>query len=298
MKETFYKLIYHEKVNWLLRNTNKLISALVPFKIPPSGIIRIKTKEGRVLRMHTNQSNFLTKLVFWYGYENFEYTPIFNALVKKISTFYDIGANIGYYSLLAATTNKSIKVVGFEPAKGPLNYFRKNVLLNNFSQIKVEAVALSDKNGEINFFEISNPKYRYLEYNLAGESNTAGNVSNRKYTVNQVQTITLDDYAEINHETKIDLIKIDTEGTEHLILNKAEKVLSEMKPIVICETLFGRNENELESIFSKHGYLFFNHTSKGLVKTDSIKRITDNGVSNCFFVHPSRIALISEFVVD
>ena len=298
MKELFYKVIYNKKVNWVLRNLNKYFKFLLPFKLPPSGIITIKIDKSLQFKMHTNQSNFLTKLVFWEGYKHFEYTPIFIDIVKNTSTFYDIGANIGYYSLLASTINKSIKVVGFEPAKGPLNYFRKNVSQNKFSNIKIESIALSDSNGEIDFYEIRNPKYKYLKYNLAGESNTAGNVSNRNYEINKVKTITLDDYIKKNHEEKIDLIKIDTEGTEHLILGHAEEILSKMKPIIICETLFGRNEYELEKIFSKYGYLFYNHTSKGLEKTETLMRIEENGVSNCFFVHPLKFHLISKFVIN
>jgi FkbM family methyltransferase len=296
MKETFYKLIYNGKVNWILRNINKSLKLFFPFKIPPAGIITIKIDKKTQFKMCTNQSNYLTKIVFWEGYNNFEYTPIFIDIVRHTSTFFDIGANIGYYSLLASTVNKTIHVVGFEPARGPLNYFKKNVLLNNFNQIKVESIALSDKNGEIDFYEISNPKYQYLELNLAGESNTAGNVENRKYTINKVLTVTLDDYVRTNKIENIDLIKIDTEGTEHLILGNADNVLSIMKPIVICETLFERNEKELEAIFSKHGYFFYNHTLKGLEKTETLIREKENGVNNCFFVHPTKFDLISKYV--
>jgi FkbM family methyltransferase len=296
MKETFYKLIYNGKVNWILRNINKSLKLFLPFKIPPAGIITIKIDKKTQFKMYTNQSNYLTKIVFWEGCESFEYTPVFIDIVRNTSTFFDIGANIGYYSLLASTINKSINVVGFEPARGPLNYFRKNVLLNNFNQIKVESIALSDKNEEIDFYEISNPKYQYLEFNLAGESNTAGNVENRKYKINKVLTVTLDDYVRTNKFENIDLIKIDTEGTEHLILGHSDNVLSIMKPIVICETLFGRNEKELEEIFSKHGYLFYNHTLRGLEKTETLIREKENGVNNCFFVHPTKFDLISKYV--
>lgn len=46
----------------------------------------------------------------------FEYTDIFVRLIRKVEGFYDIGANIGYYSLLAASENAQITIVGFEPA--------------------------------------------------------------------------------------------------------------------------------------------------------------------------------------
>jgi hypothetical protein len=90
---------------------------------------------------------------------------------------------------------------------------------------------------------------------------------------------------------------MDTEGTEHLILKCADVILEQMKPIFICETLYGAIESELESIFSKYGYEFYNHQGSGLKKVTSIIRENDNGVRNCFFVHPSKFHLIEEFVL-
>ncbi len=89
---------------------------------------------------------------------------------------------------------------------------------------------------------------------------------------------------------------MDTEGTEYLILEKSDEVLSDMKPIIICETLFNKIEAELETILSKYDYEFYNHTEDGLIKVDSIVREKDNGVRNCFFVHPSKLFLVEEFI--
>ncbi len=89
---------------------------------------------------------------------------------------------------------------------------------------------------------------------------------------------------------------MDTEGTEHLILEHSHSVLEKFKPIIICETLFDTIESDLEIIFRKYGYEFYNHTENGLEKVDSIIRKEDNGVRNCFFVHPSKFSQIKEFV--
>ncbi|MDX5426618.1 MAG: hypothetical protein LPK46_00670, partial [Bacteroidota bacterium] len=79
-------------------------------------------------------------------------------------------------------------------------------------------------------------------------------------------------------------------------LEQGSTVLSDLKPIVICETLFNKIEHKLERIFSSYGYEFYNHTDKGLEKVKSITRLNDDGVRNCFFVHPSKFHLIEEFV--
>lgn len=167
MKQLGYKIIYNSSVNTILRNASKIMRFALPdkVKIPPSGILKIKCSDGKILKIKTNQTNYLTHLVFWEGLKNFEYTDIFLTLIKKINVFYDIGANIGFYSLLAEIENKNIKVVGFEPATGPLYYFRENIKINKFKNIKIESLALSHKEGEITFYEIKNKKYKYLEHN-------------------------------------------------------------------------------------------------------------------------------------
>lgn len=295
MKQLLYKIVYSPNINRIFRNLNKALKPLFPkrFRISPSGTLTLRNEAGKSIKLSTNQTNYLTHLIFWKGYQNFEYTSIFVQLIKKVSVFYDIGANIGFYSLLAAMENEKIKVVGFEPAEGPLFYFKKNVALNHFEpNITVESLALSHTKGEITFYEIKNKKYTYLEHNLAGESNAGSKTTGRDFVPNTVKTTTLDSYVQETSKHTIDLIKMDTEGTENLILEHASYVLSQMQPIIICETLFNTIEAELEKILLTYGYEFYNHTEKGLEKVASITRTQDNGVYNCFFVHPNKYALI------
>ena len=298
MRQIVYRLIYNSTINRVLRNINKAFLPLLPnkIKIPPSGVLTIKNKEGKKIKVKTNQTNYLTNLIFWEGYQNFEYTDIFIKLIKKVDVFYDIGSNIGYYSLLAEMENPEIQVVAFEPASGPLHYLKENVSINVFKNIKVVNMALSEKTGSITFFEIKNKKYTYLEHNLAGEGNAGSKTTGRNFVPTKVKTKTFNEYVANANQKSIDLVKMDTEGTEHLILEYADVILEQMKPIFICETLFDTIELELELIFNKYGYDFYNHTDTGLKKVSSIIRDKDNGVRNCFFVHPSKSHLIKEFV--
>lgn len=300
MKETMYKIIYHPEVNKVLRASLKPFTPVLSprWMLPPSGILTIISRKDKSLRIKANQTSHLAKLLYWEGYEYFEYTAIFQKLAKKVKVFYDIGANIGYYSLLAAFENPDISVVGFEPASGPLHYFRENVLLNGFSNIQVEDLALSEKSGEITFYEIRNKKYHYLEHNLAGESNAGSKTTKLNFVTTPVKTITFNEYVATRGVKSIDLVKMDTEGTEYKILEHADLILSQMRPIVICETLYNTIEPELEAIFKKFGYIFYNHTTSGLEKVDTIVREADNGVRNCFFVPPERFSLVEEFVAN
>jgi len=298
MIQIVYRIVYNSTINKILRNINLALKVILPDKmeLPPSGTIRISIGDGKTLKLKTNQTNYITRLLFYRGYLNFEYTNIFISLIRKINSFYDIGANIGFYSLMGAKINETLKVTGFEPATGPSFYFNENVRLNNLNNIITEKLALSHKEGEIEFYEVKNPKYKYLQFNLAGEGNSGSKTSTKIFEIKKVKTTTLDKYVQDNEADSIGLIKIDTEGNEHLILENAVNVLSNMKPIIICETLFNTIEQNLEKLMGSYGYEFYNHIDSGLKKVKTIVRKRDDGVRNCFFVHPDKFHLIEEYV--
>ena len=296
--QLFYKIIYQKNINFLLRNFSYILRNILPdnLKISISGILKLKTKVG-TLKILTNQTSYLTKILFWNGYKSFEYSEIFENLSKNANCFLDIGANIGYYSLLAAKSNPTIKVFAFEPALGPKYYLNKNISINNLqNNIKALDYALSDKEGIIDFYEVENLKYKNLTYNLSGEHNTGTKKTSRNFKKSKVEAKTLKSFFNEQNFKKVDLIKIDTEGTEAEILKSSITELKLHQPIIICETLFNTTENELDDFFSLLDYVFYNHTNKGLVKVNSIKREKDNGIRNCFFVPKTKIHLISNYI--
>ncbi|NJX14818.1 FkbM family methyltransferase [Tamlana crocina] len=297
--QVFYFLIYQNNFNWIIRNINSFFSPFLPkkIKIPPSGIVNIKTDSGKI-KIATNQTSYLTQLLFWNGYKKFEYSEIFEKLSKNVNCFLDIGSNIGYYSLIAAKSNPNIKAYAFEPAIGPKHFLNENIKLNNFQKnIKAIDLALSNTSGLIDFYEVESKKYKYLKHNLAGEGNAGTKTTSRNFVKNTVTATTLADFVKSENLKNIDLIKIDTEGTEIDILNSGKEIIEKLEPIVICETLFNTIEGELDDFFTSLNFEFYNHTENGLVRTSSIKRDFDNGIRNCFFVPKSKLNLISDFIV-
>lgn len=297
--QIFYKLIYQRHINYVLRNISYLFKFCIPKKtrIPPSGTLNLKTNSGKIA-IATNQTSYLTQLLFWNGYKNFEYSEIFENLSKNITTFLDIGSNIGYYSLIAAKSNPKIKVFAFEPAIGPKHFLQKNISLNNFQKrIKAIDLALSNHVGEINFYEVKSLKYKNLKHNLAGEGNAGTKTTSRNFIKNTVSATTLKNFILNEKLTHIDLIKIDTEGTEIDILKSGKEAIKSFEPIIICETLYNTIEVELDDFFTELGYYFFNHTKNGLQRVSTIKRDYDTGIRNCFFVPKSKLNLISSYIV-
>lgn len=293
-----YGIIYHPIINKLIRNINYVLAPILPSKIKiyPSGKIKIHFNEVGNIYFKTNQTSFLTRELFWKGPEKFEFTSIFIELIKKVDVFFDVGTNIGYYSILGGKFNPNLKVIAFEPSEGAMKYASENVRINHLeSIIKVEPIALSNKTEILDFYNVTNPKFPKI-YNLSGEHNLTASKDKLTYVKGKADGIMLDQYFNEHTLKKVDLIKIDTEGSEYLILKGAEDVIKKHRPIIICETLFNTIEKELEDIIIPHEYEFYNHVQNGLVKVDSIQRETDNGVRNCFFVPKEKTSLIQEFI--
>lgn len=295
MRELFYRFLYHPSINRIVRNLNKVLYPILPAKvqIPPSGIIDVTLKTAS-FRFSTNQTNTTSQLLFWRGPYQIEYTIIFEQLIKNINCFYDVGAHAGYYSLIAASVNPKIKVIAFEPASGPFHYLQENIALNNFTdRITAEQVALGNEVGKVEFLEVIHSKYSYLQHNLVAVGNLSHEQPNREMKKIPVTVTTLDLFTK-DHAMP-DLIKMDTEGTEHFILRGGPDVLKH-HPIVIAETLFNTIEGELEDLMRPLGYHFYNYKDGKLHRVNTLRRERDNGVHDCFFVHPEREHLIKSFL--
>lgn len=298
LKKLFDKIAYRSALlNKILRNANKLFSGVTSFRLRPYGVLNVRYCQAK-FKMATNETSYVTKQIFWNGAGNFEYTPIFEKLIRHCSSFIDIGANSGYYSMLAATVNPSIIVHAFEPASGPFQFLKRNIELNGLqARVFAHPIALSNSKGNVEFFEITNPLDTVAKHNLSGVGALKKMHETQKQSVvKMVRAETLDGYAKHLALAAFDLIKIDTEGTENLVLEGLHDIITRHSPIIICETLFNKIEGKLEEIMTQHGYLFFNHLNGKLHPTRSLIRHVDNGVSDCFFVKANKTILIQDFI--
>ncbi|HEY9113716.1 MAG TPA: FkbM family methyltransferase [Bacteroidales bacterium] len=299
MKEIIYKIAYFPPVNFVIINLIKVINKLASknLSIPPSGSHKYQISNNQTIIIDSNQTSYLTKVIYWKGLNSFEYTSLFLDFIKQFEGFIDIGANIGYYSILAAKSNNKIQIYAFEPAFGPFHYLDKNIKLNKLNnRVNYFQLALSDKSGVVDFYEFYNPKYKKVKYNLGGTSSLNTDSQNKLLTKTTIEALTLDEFVSKNEIKVVDLIKIDTEGSEDLILSHATETLSKFRPIVICETLFDKIEPQLENLFSQLDYKFYNHSENELTPVDTIIRKVDNGIRDCFFVPKEKIHLISKYV--
>jgi hypothetical protein len=158
-------ILYNSFINQVLRSVLKPFSNSLPssLKFPVNGVFTVTGNKVPPFKMKTNPTNAVTKYLFWGNIEGFEFSSvkIFCQLVKDSKVFFDIGSNIGYYSLLASSIkNKQIKVFAFEPMPSIYACLNENIQLNHFTNISSHQLALSNTNGKATFYAVVNPKFK------------------------------------------------------------------------------------------------------------------------------------------
>jgi FkbM family methyltransferase len=165
--------------------------------------------------------------------------------IRKNMTVIDIGANVGYYTVnLANLVGQKGKVFAFEP--DPINFsiLEKNVHVNNFKNIILVNKSVSNKLSPTTLFKHpSNP---------GGHSIIKPENVGEKITVN---TTTLDEYFK-NFVGKIDLIKIDVEGSEFNVIDGGLNFFKKFKPkYLITEFTLNGPESLYPDILHNLGYV-------------------------------------------
>ncbi len=295
-------IIYRPFINATLRSIAKPFASIIPdsYKFPVTGIIKVKAPRGESFLMHCNPTSYVAKRVFWDGMKGFEdgVTRIFVDLIKDVDVFLDVGANIGYYSLLAAALNPRLKITSFEPVPSAHKYLKDNASLNHFNNITPVQMAVSDQDGEIEFYFSKNPKFvDIVEHHLTSTGSTDKEQAHRTNLLElvRVKTTTLDGYVRQHSIPKVDLIKLDTEATEHLVLAGAQHILSEHKPIFFCEVLPGKVEALIEAAFKKHGYLMYRLDRNQAVPVSHLSH--DQGTNNDhLLVHPDKLGKVQHLL--
>lgn len=133
----------------------------------------------------------------------------------------DIGAHIGTFTILAASKLKNGKVYAIEPSRENFEYLKKNVDLNNFSNVFISNLALADFKGVARL------------YHAIG---TRGHSITKKFSkeYEEITTETLGNFLINNHIVHCDFLKCNCEGAEFkIILSTPKSVLERIKIIFI-----------------------------------------------------------------
>lgn len=208
-------------------------------------------------------------------------TDLFKKMVKEGMVVVDIGANIGYYSLIAARlVGSSGMVYAFEPELTTYDLLCKNIELNKYSNVIPIQKAASNKNGKRGLW--------CDKINFASPSFSRDNVlvfSRDKVLENdsfvEVETVTLDDFFRNTvQNSRVDIVKIDAEGAEELIINGAKqtlesnnlKIIMEFWPLALRN--LGTDPLELLHKLQEYGFkiMFINEVKQVLQPIEEIIR--------------------------
>jgi len=147
------------------------------------------------------------------------------------SSFWDIGANIGEYSIFAAKT-KQANVFSFEPSFFNLETLIKNIFINNLqNQITTLPISLNDSTKK-GMFKISNFNHGHANSSFNTNNGWDGKILKTNFEY-QTMSISIDDTIKFFNLEIPDYIKIDVDGNEHLVLNGGKKTLKKVKEVLI-----------------------------------------------------------------
>lgn len=169
-------------------------------------------------------------------------------LLKPGDIFVDIGANIGYFTLLAAQqVGPHGRVFAFEPALGTLAQLAKHIKLNGFENTLVGSLGISDH-------------HALATLNIAHAHNN-GQTSLQPITVarGQQPTLIAPLDALLPSSTPVTLIKLDIEGGEADALRGMQHLLAAQRPAIICELIDPMNAQcqTVQALLAEYGYQLY-----------------------------------------
>jgi FkbM family methyltransferase len=158
---------------------------------------------------------------YWLGSYEYRKRKMFEKFVYPGAVIYDIGANVGYFSLLAAElAGKKGTIYAIEPLPRNIEFIQRHISLNKINNIQVIEAAVSDQIGEA-YFDL-------------GASTAMGHLA--KTGKLAVKSVTLDGLLEEGKILPPGIIKLDVEGAEYLALSGAQKLVERYQPIIFMDT--------------------------------------------------------------
>ena len=158
------------------------------------------------------------------------------------SRFWDVGANVGFFSLLAARLGATVDA--FEPVPENVAALQAGVAANAYGdRIAVHAAAVAEASGSAGLVVVDDPSWSHLA--------DRGNHARTRERID-VDVVALDDL----DLPPPDLVKIDVEGSEAAVLRGAQRLLREHRPALVVE--LHETNAEVCDLLEGHGYVLEN----------------------------------------
>jgi len=153
-------------------------------------------------------------------------------LVKPGQVVYDVGANIGFFTILCSRlVGPDGHVYAFEPIPENLQTLRHNVALNGLRNVTIVEKALSSSTGTAEMFV--SPWSAFHSLNVEGATKVEDHGPEEGEIT--VQTVTLDEFVTREGGRVPDLVKIDVEGAELIVVQGMGETLRSTRPLLLVE---------------------------------------------------------------
>ena len=223
----------YSKYQWLWKYNPILKKALLHLKLLPHKSI-ICNGPGFKIRVRPPINSIIGKSIYLSGFWEKDMTSVVLQKVKEDWNILDVGADIGYYSLLfSLKCGPNGKVASFEPDKEPWPILKYNIDMSTFSNIYPYNIALSDHSG-----------YGMMKKN--GKGQLYPDKKGKEKNTSTVKMIPLDEFWPKLSWDHLDLVKIDVEGAELSVLLGMENILKKYHPNLLIEI----HTNQLREIFN------------------------------------------------
>jgi FkbM family methyltransferase len=173
--------------------------------------------ELRPLEMEVVPREVMNKALFLYGTFEISETRLVQSFLRPGMTFVDVGANIGYYTLVAARlVGPEGAVHTFEPNVEVADRLERNVRLNGLVNTRVYRQAMAGRTGDVHFYASAVSENSGISSIVPGSGLGAARV---------VPAVSLDDFSAQLSGRGIDLLKMDIEGAELQVIEGGRRVL-------------------------------------------------------------------------
>ena len=264
MKAALKRLRYSQPFNRVATGTVRGICRLVgntpevfPRHLHRIGDVFEKLPNGETLHLRSKGDDWITNLVFWNGWKAYEPGTIelFYRLARRAGVILDIGAYVGFFTMIAGLANRESRIYAFEPMEAIHRRLGENVARNGLKNVECFGVAVSDSIGHARFFFSQSA----LREGLPTSSSLSEDFMARapELTTIDVPLVTIDALAREKGISRVDLVKIDTETTEPSVLRGMRHVLSRDRPTIVCEVLRDVDTVAIEAELQPLGYKYF-----------------------------------------
>jgi len=242
------------------------------------------------LKIYLYPNDGVARLTYYFGYHEPAIFRFLDSFLKSGMVYFDIGANIGLYSLFASKrVGKNGKIFSFEPQFETYNRFLQNIELNNFQNIYAINKGVGDSDGSFTIIQNEDSAKSYITKSLSEENELP-----------KVEVINLDKFLTKNNLSKIDYLKIDVEGFEYNVLLGCYSLLKNNPPKIIQIELYAnflkRNRtsiSEVKTYLNSLGYVFFKLNAKEGKLYKSFQDLS----GDIFVINKKNINELSKYII-